>query len=565
MTTEKIYKTRTQNGIFSCGDIGVSKEEWYRILLDEDALKYIDVLLLFLREPNNESSCTFISKKYGGSRNYYNSKIYNFGRLVRNKLKRFRILDSSNEKESYWPVVMSLGRYVDNVFVYKLRDELVDSLRLYLKVKLINDFFEHNPFESKDEILKEKILAKASEYDRELDRLVCRYFGYESSDYETEKSLYEIEKSFAEECGERILQELGEGTREKVKSPQHAVRVVLECTKDIMSKELDGGSKQEERDTANKTTWHDDVVKILCKRKNIVLSGAPGTGKTYEIPELAVRLCEPLFDVDNAGRKKLIECYEKLKKEKRVVFTTFHQSMDYEDWVEGLKPVVNKGQVTYKVESGIFKRICKEAERHSEESVPQPYIIVIDEMNRGNVSKIFGELITLIESDKRKGCNGAESVVLSYSKELFSVPDNLYIVATMNTADRSLGFLDYAIRRRFAFIPMKPQKLEADGFDAELFEKVSKLFVSNFDEYKKCDKIYDLPLKPAETLSEEYRPEDVWIGHSYFLMKDEAGENLKKERLLYEIIPLLEEYVRDGVLTKDSTSTINELRKEAME
>ena len=82
---------------------------------------------------------------------------------------------------------------------------------------------------------------------------------------------------------------------------------------------------------------------------------------------------------------------------------------------------------------------------------------------------------------------------------------------------------------------------------------------------KKCDKIYDLPLKPAETLSEEYRPEDVWIGHSYFLMKDEAGENLKKERLLYEIIPLLEEYVRDGVLTKDSTSTINELRKEAME
>lgn len=99
------------------------------------------------------------------------------------------------------------------------------------------------------------------------------------------------------------------------------------------------------------------------KRKNIILQGAPGTGKTYRIPELVVRLCEPEFDANNATRKELMSVYNRLKEEKRVMFTTFHQSMDYEDWLEGLRPVLENDQVTYKIESGIFKRLCTEAER----------------------------------------------------------------------------------------------------------------------------------------------------------------------------------------------------------
>lgn len=473
-------------------------------------------------------------------------------------------------------------------------------------------------------------------------------------------------------------------------------------------------------------TWYDDEIETWKRRKNIVLYGAPGSGKTYEVPEFVVRLCAPDFDADGASREELVRRYHQLKQEKRVMFTTFHQSMDYEDWVEGLRPVVNDDhQVTYEVEKGIFKQLCEEAARpivtnkhtgiaddaviwkvslagtgdnpvrtdcmkngyirigwdgygpvisgetdwsiHNGEgkqildayinkmktgdivmscyssqtidaigvvtgdyeyndSLPnykrvrkvnwllkginenivemndgktmtlgtvyklnsitldnvrsildkykasapmeennRPYVLVIDELNRGNVSKILGELITLLEPDKRKGRQNAESVVLPYSKKAFQIPDNVYLIATMNTADRSLGSLDYAVRRRFAFIPVLPHGLEENGFDKELFKQVSKLFIKNFDEYEASGWNQSFKLQPSEALSVEFRPEDVWIGHSYFLMKDEQGEDCTGSRLRYEIIPLLEEYVRDGVLTVEAQTVIDELYKQLME
>lgn len=197
-----------------------------------------------------------------------------------------------------------------------------------------------------------------------------------------------------------------------------------------------------------------------------------------------------------------------------------------------------------------------------------PYIMVIDELNRGNVSKIFGELITLLETDKRKGKKNEESVILPFSKKMFAVPDNVYIIATMNTADRSLGTLDYAIRRRFAFIACKPYSLaedEVEGFDEDLFKEVSSLFISNYDEYQQSGWEQSFKLIPAETLSSEYSPEDVWIGQSYFIMTNDEGEDITSDRLLYEIIPLLEEYVRDGVLTEDANETIELLYQKALE
>ena len=473
-------------------------------------------------------------------------------------------------------------------------------------------------------------------------------------------------------------------------------------------------------------TWYDDVVRIWERRKNIVLYGAPGTGKTYDVPELAVRLCDPAFMATGPRREEIVSRYNQLKTEKRIAFTTFHQSLDYEDWIEGLRAVVNEAsQVTYEIENGVFKRLCEAAERSKlegnqyginsesdvwkvslkrtgdndvrkdcmengyirigwdeygdeisdetdgssrndkgktilnayinkmkvgdivmscysskeidaigvitgdyryDESLPaykrirpvhwlikgkrenivetndgkemvestvyrlksisigdveailekhgvfidqekddKPYVMVIDELNRGNVSKVFGELITLLEADKRKGRINAESVVLPYSKKAFHIPNNVYLIATMNTADRSLGSLDYAIRRRFAFIAEKPFGLEVEGFDEDLFEKVSSLFVKNFDEYKESGWDLTMKLEPADTLSEEYKPEDVWIGHSYFLMQDEEGEDNTSNRLLYEIIPLLEEYVRDGVLTAEAQDVIDELYKQATE
>ena len=468
--------------------------------------------------------------------------------------------------------------------------------------------------------------------------------------------------------------------------------------------------------------WGSFYTELWKKRKNIILQGAPGTGKTYRIPELVVRLCEPEFDANNATHKELMSVYNRLKEEKRVMFTTFHQSMDYEDWLEGLRPVLENDQVRYKIEPGIFKRLCTEAERPlsakkdvniSDEAIVwkvslsgtgdnpvrrdcmkngyirigwdgygenitdetdwsihngegktilnafintmkvgdivmscyssrtidaigivtgeyewhdnfehykrvrrvkwlvkginedivklnddktmtlgtvyrlnaitldkvkslldkheasktlidnnKPYVIVIDEFNRGNVSKIFGELITLLEPDKRKGMRDAESVLLPYSKKEFYIPSNVFLVATMNTADRSLDTIDYAIRRRFAFITVKPQEIDDDNFNSELFREVSSLFISNYDEYAESGFDDTIKLLPAETLSEEYRPEDVWIGHSYFIMD---GEYALQDRLLFEIIPLLEEYIRDGVLTSEAQQTIDKLYLTATE
>jgi len=472
--------------------------------------------------------------------------------------------------------------------------------------------------------------------------------------------------------------------------------------------------------------WYDYWVLTWKRRKNVVLYGAPGTGKTYDVPEFAVRLCDPAFMATEPNREEIVSRYNQLKTEKRIAFTTFHQSLDYEDWIEGLRPVVNENnQVTYEIESGIFKKLCEEAERpvvkdkqvgiadnavvwkvslagtgdndvrrecmennhirigwddygpvisdetdwsiyngegkqildayinkmkigdivmscyssqtidaigvvvgdyEFEDKFPnykrvrrvnwlvkninenivemndgktmtlgtvyrlnsitldnvksilekyntsskmeendKAYVMVIDELNRGNVSKVFGELITLLEADKRKGRINAESVVLPYSKKAFHIPNNVYLIATMNTADRSLGSLDYAIRRRFAFIAEKPFGLEVEGFNEELFELVSSLFVKNFDEYKESGWDQTMKLEPADTLSEEYKPEDVWIGHSYFLMQDEEDEDNTSNRLLYEIIPLLEEYVRDGVLMAEVQDVIDELYKQATE
>jgi 5-methylcytosine-specific restriction protein B len=225
----------------------------------------------------------------------------------------------------------------------------------------------------------------------------------------------------------------------------------------------------------------------------------------------------------------------------------------------------------YRLKSISLDNVKSLLEKHKKttamETNTKPYVMVIDEMNRGNVSKIFGELITLLEADKRKGKQNAESVILPYSKKPFQIPENVYLIATMNTADRSLGSLDYAIRRRFAFIADKPYSLEnaVDGFNTELFKKVSQLFISNYDEYEESGWDLSLKLESADTLSEEYRPEDVWIGHSYFIMKDEDGNDISTDRIYYEIIPLLEEYVRDGVLTVEAQNIIDELYNIAAE
>lgn len=179
----------------------------------------------------------------------------------------------------------------------------------------------------------------------------------------------------------------------------------------------------------------------------------------------------------------------------------------------------------------------------------QKYILVIDEINRANLSSVLGELIYALEYRGEE----VESMYEVDGSQKLILPPNLYIIGTMNTADRSVGHIDYAIRRRFAFVEVLPEKLNDEKiiFHEDWFKKVSELFITNYDEYF-ADEERKVILKPSKTLSSEFRPEDVWIGHSYFIQKKLEDNKLEPEefrmKIDYEIKPILMEYVKDGVL-----------------
>ena len=242
--------------------------------------------------------------------------------------------------------------------------------------------------------------------------------------------------------------------------------------------------------------------------KNIILYGVPGVGKTYNVDKLIQlidegRSSDEIFSEIRINEKSGEELSEELKE--RTEFITFHQSFGYEDFIEGFRPDEN-GQI--RLQSGIFKRICERARENKE----QNYYLVIDEINRGNISKIFGELITLIEEDKRDTLE----VTLPYSKKPFRVPSNLYIIGTMNSTDKSIALIDVALRRRFTFVKMEPNADLIDDPNAK------KLFIALNDYLR-------------ERLGEDYQ-----IGHSYF-MKVQSDGNLDFVNE-YKIKPLLEEY-----------------------
>ena len=290
--------------------------------------------------------------------------------------------------------------------------------------------------------------------------------------------------------------------------------------------------------------------------KNMILYGPPGTGKTYITATYAVLICGwyTLDTLKNMNHSKIMEIYHELEQEGRIGFTTFHQSYGYEDFIEGIRPVLDKEKtdaqnqseeqkseksrnLEYTMEAGVFKAFCEKAEKSK-----RPYVFIIDEINRGNISRIFGELITLIEESKRKGEADERSVILPYSGLPFSVPSNVYIIGTMNTADRSIALLDTALRRRFSFVEMMPDtevlkdiKIEVPEMPDTVDKKAGK---STID----IQKLLEIINQRIEVLYDR----EHTIGHAYFCgLKKTATLDGLKNVFKKSVLPLLQEYFFD--------------------
>ena len=251
---------------------------------------------------------------------------------------------------------------------------------------------------------------------------------------------------------------------------------------------------------------------------NRILYGPPGTGKTFDAVSEAVKAIDGTADGD---RKQLKDRFNGLRKEGRVEFVTFHQNYAYEDFIEGIRPVLDRKKLRYELRDGIFKQIAKRAS----EDPNNRYVLIIDEINRGNIAKIFGELITLIEPSKRLGEEDEAKATLPYSQESFGVPANLHLIGTMNTADRGIALLDVALRRRFDFVERMPEA-DHDGI-AENIEGVNGRHL-----------LRAINGRIVEKLDREHQ-----IGHTY-LMGVKTLEALKRA-FQNQVVPLLQEYFYD--------------------
>ncbi len=257
---------------------------------------------------------------------------------------------------------------------------------------------------------------------------------------------------------------------------------------------------------------YDTLVELIRMKRNVILQGAPGVGKTFAAKRLAY---------------SMMGC----KDQNRVMMVQFHQSYTYEDFIEGFRP--SSTSSSFEIKKGAFASFCKKAA----EDPDNEYFFIIDEINRGNLSKIFGELFMLIENDKR-----GNALQLLYSGDKFSVPPKLYIIGMMNTADRSLAMLDYALRRRFAFFEMKP------GFESEGFREYKMAFANaKFDSLVDCVEKLNAVIAADDSLGEGF-----CIGHSYFCNLTAITDKALSNIVEYEMIPLLKEYwYDDPIKVKD--------------
>lgn len=535
-------------------DPGLSEADWLELLNDktiftESSLEIMKRMLDY----GGMATCKQLSVKYGESYGFYNAGSVALAKRIAEKTGiKPSIDDDKNQK--WWPILYT-GRYAEKdeegIFLWKLRDELKSALEktdlrnilLYAednseegshgcwwlnanpKIWSFSDiavgetqaYTLFNEAGNKRRIFQNFLDAKAG------DKLIC----YESNPV---KQIVAIGTITAEQDGTKIMFEKTEGLGNPIdystlkecpelqrmeffQNPNGSLFKLSPGEYDFIMDLIREENPVENKD-AVKTYTKDDfldqvymseakyenLIAVLRNKKNIILQGAPGVGKTFAAKRLAYSM---MGEEDDS----------------RIEFVQFHQNYSYEDFVMGYKPSEDGFELKY----GIFYRFCQKAANQSDKD----FFFIIDEINRGNLSKIFGELLMLIEKDYR-----GTKATLAYNGLPFSVPRNLYIIGMMNTADRSLALIDYALRRRFSFFEMEP------GFDTEGFSRYQKSLKSEtLDELIARIKDLNIEIARDKTLGKGF-----CIGHSYFCGRDYCNDEWLRSVVEYDIIPMLSEY-----------------------
>ena len=531
-------------------------DDWKNLLKDKTVFtdNSLQIMKRFL-DYGGQATCTQLSVKYGESKNFYNAGSSALAKRVHEKTN-CPLLARDNDNARYWTVLYlghSADKEIDGSYVWKLRDELkaaleqtdLSGVELYAKDEsetgagghywwlnanpkiwsfadlAVGDeqsYTLYNENGNKRRIFQNFLDAKAGDM----------VIGYESYPV---KQIVAIAQISRENDGESVYFKKVEGLAEPIdystlKDCQELAQMeyfvnpqgsLFKLTKgeydfimDIVRESNVGTTKGNTPDPYTKEDFlkqvymteerYDTLVALLKNKKNLILQGAPGVGKTFAAKRLAYSMMGEMDD-------------------SRIEFIQFHQNYSYEDFIMGYKPQ----EEGFKLTNGIFYQFCMNAANHPDKE----YFFIIDEINRGNMSKIFGELLMLIEKDYR-----GTKATLAYSGTAFSVPKNLYIIGMMNTADRSLAMIDYALRRRFSFFEMEPG-FNSDGFKAYQASLQNETFNALIEQ------VIDLnrEIKMDDSLGEGFR-----IGHSYFCGQETCTEEWMKSVVYYDIIPMLQEY-----------------------
>ena len=538
-------------------DPGLTVEEWWELIKNKAVFTTQSLeIMKRIKDFGGKASCTQLANKYGETANFYNAGSVGLAKRICNEAKI--TADNKEGKTKWWPILYT-GRNTQNDeeghFIWKLRDELskaldkvdLSNINLYSDAKAESDskgywWLNANPKiwsfsdiavgETQDYTLKNENGNKRRVFQNFIDAkagdmIICYEsnpvkqvvaIGQITAEQDGEKISFEKIETLASPIDYSVLKECDElQNMEYFRSPQGSL---FKLTKEEFDFIMD--IIRDENPLPIKTAFeaytkenflnevfmneekYDELVSILSYKKNIILQGAPGVGKTFTARRLAWSMM---------GEKD----------DSRIEFVQFHQNYSYEDFIMGYKPTDSGFDLKY----GVFYRFCQKA-------ATQPYkdfFFIIDEINRGNMSKIFGELLMLIEKDYR-----GTKATLAYNGLPFSVPKNLYIIGMMNTADRSLAMIDYALRRRFSFFDMEP------GFDTKGFIRYAdSLHSETFNKLVNRVKELNNAISSDSSLGKGF-----CIGHSYLYTNKNYSDEWLHCVVKYDILPILNEYWFDN-------------------